>query len=127
VPPALELFRTRHADRIEHMGYEPDQRRYLERLAACDWVLSTALHEFFGIAVVEALLCGCLPWLPDRLSYPELLPAEARGLSPARPPEDPQAVRRAILSHLEPAQAPNAVARIDDLVEQMAVAQNILS
>ena len=59
------------------MGFEPDRRRYLRRLAACDWVLSTAVHEFFGVAVVEALLAGCLPWLPDRLSYPELLPPGA--------------------------------------------------
>lgn len=126
-PPALAEFRRRHADRIDHMGFEPDRRRYLERLASCDWVLSTALHEFFGIAVVEALLCGCLPWLPDRLSYPELLPEEARGLSPARPPEDPRAVREAVIRHLEPARAPNSVALLDDLLETTAVAQNILS
>jgi glycosyltransferase involved in cell wall biosynthesis len=39
-------------------------------------VVSTALQENFGIAVVEAAACGCLPLLPHRLSYPELLPAD---------------------------------------------------
>jgi glycosyltransferase involved in cell wall biosynthesis len=119
-PPALAEFRRRHADRIDHVGFEPDRDAYLAHLARCDWVLSTARHEFFGIAVVEAMLAGCLPWLPDRLSYPELLPPEARGLAPDRPPADPAAVRRALRRHLEPALAPNAVARIDDALEELA-------
>ena len=55
-------------------------------------MLSTARHEFFGIAVAEALRAGCLPWLPARLSYPELLPepAWAGTLSPHAPPKDPE-------------------------------------
>ncbi len=40
-------------------------------------MLSTAIHEFFGVSIVEAIYCGCLPVLPNRLSYPELLPPEA--------------------------------------------------
>jgi glycosyltransferase involved in cell wall biosynthesis len=39
-----------------------------------DIVISTAWQENFGIAVVEAMAHGCLPLLPDRLSYPEILP-----------------------------------------------------
>ena len=80
-------------------------------------MLSTARHEFFGVAVVEALLAGCLPWLPDRLSYPELLPAGGGGLSPARPPEDRDGLVRAIREHLRPALASNAVAAIDTAIE----------
>ena len=118
VPPELVEFEKRFAARIDHFGFEPDRRRYWEHLAGADWVLSTARHEYFGVAVVEALLAGCLPWLPDRLSYPELLPAEARNLSPQRPPPDREGVVEAIRSHLEPAIAPNAVAAIDDAIEQ---------
>jgi hypothetical protein len=116
VPPELLELKRRHAQRIDHFGHEPDRRRYWRHLAAADWVLSTARHEYFGIAVAEALLAGCLPWLPQRLSYPEMLPQEARGLSPARPPQDPGRIRAAICAHLEPAVAPNAVALIDDAI-----------
>ena len=38
----------------------------------------TSRQEFFGAGVVEAIYCGCFPWLPDRLSYPEHLPADRR-------------------------------------------------
>ncbi len=116
-PPALREFEKLLAARTDHFGYEPDRRRYWAHLAACDWVLSTARHEFFGVAVVEALLAGCLPWLPDRLSYPELLPDGSHGLSPARPPEDRDRLVHAIREHLRPALAPNAVAAIDTAIE----------
>ncbi|MDY7110651.1 MAG: DUF3524 domain-containing protein [Planctomycetota bacterium] len=117
-PAGFAEFRRRWADRIDHMGYEPDRAAYWGHLRRGDWVLSTARHEFFGIAVVEALLAGCLPWLPDRLSYPELLPPSARGLTPLEPPSDGERVRAAIAAHLEPALAPNAVARLDDAIER---------
>jgi len=38
-------------------------------------VLSTAIHEFFDVSIVEAVYGGGLPILPRRLSYPELIPA----------------------------------------------------
>lgn len=117
VPRAIEILCDEFAARIDHAGYVPDRAAYWAHVAACDWVLSTARHEFFGIAVTEALLAGCLPWLPDRLSYPELLPAEARGLTPAHPPPEPGVVRRALARHLAPAMAAASVARIDAEIE----------
>ncbi len=118
-PPEFAELERELGDRIDAIGFEDDRERYWERLAGCDWVLSTAEHEFFGIAVVEAMLAGCLPWLPDRLSYPELLPACARGLSPRTPPADVAAVREAIRAHLEPASAAEAVARLDAAIEDV--------
>jgi len=120
VPPALERFQRRFAARIDHAGFAPDRAAYWAYLRRADWVLSTARHEFFGIGVAEALLAGCLPWLPARLSYPELVPASAHGLSPATPPPDPDAVRGEVARHLAPAVAPRAVERLDDHLADLA-------
>jgi glycosyltransferase involved in cell wall biosynthesis len=49
---------------------------YRHLLSSCDVVVSTALQEFFGVSVVEAIAAGCRPVLPDRLSYPWLIPDE---------------------------------------------------
>lgn len=41
-----------------------------------DIIVSTALQEYFGFAVAEAIYCYTLPLLPNRLSYPEILPPQ---------------------------------------------------
>jgi glycosyltransferase involved in cell wall biosynthesis len=64
------------APRVLTWGYAPDSETYRARLRQADIVVSTAIQEFFGISVVEAMYCGCVPILPRRLSYPDLLPAE---------------------------------------------------
>ena len=33
----------------------------------------TSIQDFFGISIVEAVSCGNIPILPNRLSYPEIL------------------------------------------------------
>ncbi len=119
VPPAMRQMKEQLAGRIEHWGYAADRSDYWGLLQKADWVLSTAKHEFFGLAVCEALMAGCLPWLPDRLSYPELVPEASRRLSPMNPPSHPNEHRSRIIKHLEPALADKAVARIDDLIESL--------
>jgi len=64
------------APRLLAWGYVADLADYRRLLWLADIVVSSALQEFFGIGVVEALYCGCVPILPRRLSYPELLPPE---------------------------------------------------
>jgi glycosyltransferase involved in cell wall biosynthesis len=66
--------RQRLPDRIVHFGYAEDAAVYARLLWQADIVVSTAVHEFFGAAIVEACYCNCLPILPWRLSYPELIP-----------------------------------------------------
>jgi glycosyltransferase involved in cell wall biosynthesis len=74
-PPAFERAFQRYAERILHYGYAEDFAEYSRLLHRADIVVSTARHEFFGIAMLEAIYCGCHPLLPNRLTYPELIPA----------------------------------------------------
>jgi glycosyltransferase involved in cell wall biosynthesis len=68
--------RERLGDRIGHFGYAEDRTAYARLLWQADIVVSTARHEFFGTSIVEACYCDCFPVLPDRLTYPELIPSE---------------------------------------------------
>lgn len=77
VPEEFEEAREHLGERLVHYGWEEDRTRYSRLLWQADIVVSTAIHEFFGLATVEAIYCGCYPILPNRLAYPELLPPEA--------------------------------------------------
>jgi glycosyltransferase involved in cell wall biosynthesis len=66
----------RLGDRIRHVGYVPDFADYARWLWQADLLPVTSYHDFFGASVVEAVYCGCFPLLPQRLSYPELIPPE---------------------------------------------------
>ncbi|MGB9879728.1 MAG: tRNA-queuosine alpha-mannosyltransferase domain-containing protein, partial [Anaerolineae bacterium] len=74
-----ELFaaaRDQLGEVVVHWGEIKEESAYASLLWAADVVVSSAIHEFFGVAVVEAIYCGCRPVLPRRLSYPELVPEE---------------------------------------------------
>jgi glycosyltransferase involved in cell wall biosynthesis len=75
--PARTELLARHGDRVRSAG--PFSRDDYEHwLGVSDIVVSCARHEFFGVAVVEAMMAGCVPVLPDDLSYPELLSPRVR-------------------------------------------------
>ena len=57
-------------------GFIENEAQYLDLLTRSDMVLSTAHHDFQGIAVLEAVAAGCVPLVPNRLAYPELFPEE---------------------------------------------------
>ncbi len=73
VPNCFAQARKTLADKIDHWGHLDNRRDYIVALQQSDVVVSTALHEFFGIAIVEAVAAGCIPLVPRRLAYPEVL------------------------------------------------------
>ena len=72
-PECFAESRLTFADKIDHWGHLNDRQDYVAALRQSDIVVSTALHEFFGIAVVEAVTAGRFPLVPRRLAYPEVL------------------------------------------------------
>jgi glycosyltransferase involved in cell wall biosynthesis len=75
-PPIFAAAQKILSHRIDHFGYIPCYNQYLQLLADSDIVISTAIHEFFGLSVLEAIAARCYPLLPNRLSYPELIPED---------------------------------------------------
>jgi glycosyltransferase involved in cell wall biosynthesis len=71
-----KLLINQLSERIIHNGYVDSREEYFSLLASGDIILSTAIQENFGLSIVEAVQCGCFPLLPNRLSYPELIPEE---------------------------------------------------
>ncbi|MDR9416254.1 MAG: hypothetical protein RI564_08220 [Gracilimonas sp.] len=59
---------------MTHFGYVDDKDNYSKLLHSGDIVVSTATYEFFCVAIMEAIYCGCHPLVPERLHYPELIP-----------------------------------------------------
>lgn len=59
-----------------HCGFVQDRAEYCRIVSGADVVLSTALHDFQGLSVLEATALGCTPLAPARLVYPEYLSAE---------------------------------------------------
>jgi len=74
VPKAFIAARKRFGDRIVCYGYESSRRQYIDWLRQGAIVISTAVQENFGISIVEAVRYGCLPLVPQRLAYPEVIP-----------------------------------------------------
>jgi len=75
IPRAFSEAEHCLGEKIVYSGYAP-RELYCMLLRQGDVVVSTALHEFFGMAVVEAVRAGCRPLLPNGLSYPELFGEE---------------------------------------------------
>lgn len=76
VPEAFAQIEREFSHRILQFGYADTKAEYLGWLDRTHLFLSTANHEFQGIAVLEAVARGAVPVLPNRLAYPELFNEE---------------------------------------------------
>ena len=77
IPSVFESGKKALGDaHVRHFGFVESKEKYLDILSDADIVLSTALHEFYGVSTLEAVWLGCLPICPNRLAYPEFFPKE---------------------------------------------------
>ncbi|KAH8388735.1 hypothetical protein KR200_006339 [Drosophila serrata] len=75
VPQAFKRLQEKLGTKLISYG-ALSREDYVKTLLAGDIVISTADHEFFGVAMLEATYCGCYPIAPNKLVYPEIYPKE---------------------------------------------------
>lgn len=73
-PTEFEQAREALGERVLHYGFVESFAEYAHLLWQADYIVSTSYQDFFGIAVAEAIYCGCIPLLANRLNYPHLIP-----------------------------------------------------
>ena len=126
--PQLKEIHDAYEKHIVHDGFANDMDDYWRLLAQMDVVVSTANHEFFGIAICEAIWAGAVPIVPNRLSYQDHIPASCRYEtlddavnliahydSPAK--REPQS--RLCKKHIEGMKTENIVNQIDSHLRQL--------
>jgi len=73
VPAEFDQIQSIFSTQVTTFGYISNVDDYYNLLTQCDIVLSTSIHEFQGISVMEAVAAGCIPLVPSRLSYREYI------------------------------------------------------
>lgn len=76
LPECFEEAKVKLSKNILHFGHVQSKEDYAKWLWKADILPVTSIHDYFGISVVEAIYCNCIPLLPNRLAYPEHLHAE---------------------------------------------------
>lgn len=77
-PAVFGQIRDTFGQCTEHWGFLESRSDYDRLLRQADVVVSTALHDFQGLSMLEAMASGCMPLAPDRLAYREYVPDVCR-------------------------------------------------
>ena len=99
-PAVFSQIRSQYQHRLVQFGYVESSGQYRALQQGADLVLSTAVHEFQGLAVMQAVSAGCVPVVPDRLAYRELYPEHCRYHSCPHEPESEAAAAVALIQTL---------------------------
>lgn len=68
VPSVFNRMQTELKSHLIHFGFVESKEKYYSILKETDVCVSTAIHEFFGVSVIEAALFGNFCICPNRLS-----------------------------------------------------------
>jgi glycosyltransferase involved in cell wall biosynthesis len=72
IPACFHVAEREFADKIDYWGFQ-SRSIYQQVLNQADIVVSTAIHDFQGLSMLEAILSGCIPVAPNRVVYPEYI------------------------------------------------------
>lgn len=68
-PTVFQTIKTQLASHIVHYGFIEKKDDYYSILSETDVCVSTAIHEFYGVSVLEAAMFGNYCICPNRLSF----------------------------------------------------------
>lgn len=85
---------------LGHWGFVEQRADYERLLLSSDLALSTSLHDFQGLAVLEAVSAGCVPVVPDRLAYRDYIPPAFRYRSDMNNPQQEAASAAGLIQQL---------------------------
>ena len=75
-PDSFKNIQSEFNEQLLHFGFVESKSDYQQILREADCILSTAKHDFQGLAMMDAIALGCIPLAPNRLAYPEYIPSE---------------------------------------------------
>lgn len=75
VPECFANAQLDFAGYIDNWGFQ-SRAKYDQILLEADIVVSTALHDFQGLSMLEAINLNCVPVAPNRVAYPEYIDQE---------------------------------------------------
>ena len=70
-PEIFDIAQKELSSSILHWGYVDTEAEYLSLINQSDILPVTSNQDFFGISIIESILTGATPLLPNRLVYPE--------------------------------------------------------
>lgn len=70
--PEIAEDMTKDFDMIITQKMNLSKQDYYATMGQSQAIFSCALHENLGISIMEAVLAGCIPFVPDRCSYSEM-------------------------------------------------------
>ncbi len=100
-PPIFAKAQEELKEEILHFGYAKSRDEYRELLWQADILPVTSRQDFFGGSIVEAMYCNCYPLLPERLAYPEHIPAKEQALHLYQGPEDLYRRLKSLITNIE--------------------------
>ncbi len=65
MPKSFATIEKEFAGNILNWGFAESRDRYEEILAESSFIISTSIHDFQGLSVIEAADAGCTPILPE--------------------------------------------------------------
>ncbi len=74
IPELQHLSFVRTKDVCTSKDPKVAKRQYYKLLQSARYSISLASQETWGIAMQESVICGCIPIVPNRLSYKEMYP-----------------------------------------------------